>query len=116
MVCASSGSVAASVRQRDGVSTATFNLHDLVHAPLMAAALEDAAEPQRDDLLGEPEADDASAKRQHVCVVVLARQPRGVQIVAQRRAHPRDLVGGDLLALAAAADDDAAIGAARDDQ
>ena len=50
--------------------------------------------------------------RQDVGVVVLARQAGGVEIVAQRGADARDLVGGHLLALAAAADDDPAIGAA----
>ena len=51
-----------------------------------------------------------------VGVVVLARQPRRIQIVAQRRADTRDLVGGDLFALAAAAEHDAAIGAAFGDR
>ena len=44
-----------------------------------------------------------------------ARQPRGVEIVAERGADAGDLVGGDLLALAAAAEHDAAVGAALGD-
>ena len=42
-------------------------------------------------------------------------KPGGEQVVAERRAHARDLVGGDLLALAAAAQHDAAIGATVND-
>jgi hypothetical protein len=40
------------------------------------------------------------------------RQPRGVEVVAERGADAGDFVGGDLLALSAAADHDAAVGAA----
>ncbi len=40
---------------------------------------------------------------------MLARHPGGVEIVAERRADAANLVGGDLLALAAAADDDPAV-------
>ena len=39
-----------------------------------------------------------------------ARHAGRVQIVAERGAHAGDLVGGHLFALAAAADDDAAVG------
>ena len=53
-----------------------------------------------------------AAHRQHVGVVVLARHPRGVEVVAERGADAEHLVGGNLLALAAAADHDAAVGAA----
>ena len=49
--------------------------------------------------------------REDVGVVVLARQAGGVEVVAQRGADAGDLVGGDLLALAAAAEHDAAVGA-----
>ena len=42
---------------------------------------------------------------------MLARQARGVEIVAERGADAGHLVGGDLLALTAAAEHDAAIGA-----
>ena len=45
-----------------------------------------------------------AAHREDVRVVVLPRQPRRVEIVAQRGADAGHLVGGDLLALAAAAD------------
>ena len=51
-----------------------------------------------------------------VRVVVLAREARGVEVVAQRGADAVDLVRGDLLALAAAAEHDAAIGVAVDDR
>ena len=85
---------------------------DLVDAALMAPALERRVQPDAQDLVGEAERDDAAAHREDVGVVVLPRQPRGVEIVAQRGANAGDLVGGDLLALTAAAEHDAAIGAA----
>ena len=75
----------------------------------MASARKRSREPQRDDFVGEREGDNASADREHVRVIVLAREPRRVQIVAERRADAGDLVGGDLLALSAAADDDPAV-------
>ena len=73
------------------------------------------ASQSRDDLVGEPGRHDAAADREDVGVVVGAREPRRVEVVAERRADAGHLVGGDLLALPAAADDDAALGAARDD-
>src|SRR4029450_8041355 len=82
--------------------------------PLVAAASETGFQPQRHDFIGKAEGDDAPAHREDVGVVVLARQPRGIEIVAQRGANPAAFVCGDLLALAAAADDDTAIGAAAD--
>ena len=65
-----------------------------------------------DDLLGEADADDAGTDRQHVGVVVLAGHAGGVEAVAQRGAHAAHLVGGELLALAAAAEHDADVGVA----
>ena len=50
--------------------------------------------------------------RQDVGVVVGPGEPGRVQVVAERGAHAVDLVGGELLALAAAADDDADLGVA----
>ena len=46
---------------------------------------------------------------------MLAGHPGEVEVVAERRPHAGDLVGGDLLALAAAAEHDAAVGPAGDD-
>ena len=43
------------------------------------------------------------------------RHAGGVELVAQRGAHAGHLVGRELLALSAAADDDAALGVALDD-
>src|SRR5581483_5431112 len=83
---------------------------NLIDAALVTAAFEAGGQPQRQDLVGEAERDDAAAHREDVRVVVLARQARGVEVVAQRGAHARDLVRGDLLALSAAAEDDAAVG------
>ena len=67
------------------------------------------------DLVGERLADDPGADRQHVGVVVQPRVAGRVEIVAERGADSPHLVGRDLLALAAAAQDDPAIGAPRRD-
>jgi 23S rRNA (cytosine1962-C5)-methyltransferase len=75
----------------------------------MPSASKRRGQPDRQNLLGETQGDDASAHRQHVGVVVLARQPGSVQIVAQGRADAGHLIGGDLLALSAAAEHDAAV-------
>src|SRR5437867_2792433 len=74
----------------------------------MPSALERGGHPDGEDFVSEAERDDAAADREDVRIVVRAREAGGVQVVAQRRASPCDLVGGDLLALTAAADHDAA--------
>ena len=81
----------------------------------MPAAGERRREPQRQDFVRQSEGHDPAAHREDVGVVVLARQARGIEIVAERRADAGDLVRRDLLPLSAAAEDDAAIGAAFDD-
>ena len=78
----------------------------------MAPALERGGEPERQNLVGQPEGDDAPSHGEDVGVVVLARQPRGVEIVAERGADADHFVGGDLLALTRAAEHDAPIGGA----
>ena len=98
------------------LSALPFFLGNLIEPPLVPSALEGRLQPQRKDFVGEPERDDAAAHREDVGIVVLAREARRVDIVAERSAHAGDLVGRDLLALAAAADDDAAIGAALGDR
>src|SRR3954469_10855310 len=118
---AMSGSVAISVRQREGVSVvdisgASFNLGDLIDAALVAAALEGRAQPQRDNFIRQSEGHDPAADGEHVGVVVLARHARGVEIVAERGADSAHLVRRDLFPLAAAADDDAAVGVSGSDQ
>src|SRR5258707_7155331 len=93
----------------------TFFLHgDLVEPALVAPARVLRLQPELEDLVRETEGDDASADREDVGVVVLARQARGIQIVAERRADAGYLVGGDLFALTAAAEHDPAIGAPLD--
>ena len=89
---------------------------DLFDAPLVPAALERRGEPERDDLVGQPASDDPAAEREDVGVVVLPGQPGGIEIVAECGTGPRYLVGGHLLPLAAAADDDAAIRALAHDR
>ena len=78
----------------------------------MPAAFEGRGQPQCHDLIGEGEADDATADRQHVGIIVLTRHPRGVEIVAERRADPANLVGGHLFSLATAANHNSPVHAA----
>lgn len=89
---------------------------DLIEAPLMASALEGRREPERENLVGEPERDNTPAHREDVRVVVLARKACRVEIVAERRANPHDLVRRDLFALSAAAEHDAAVRASFGDR
>src|SRR6185503_12503695 len=84
---------------------------DLIEAPLVPPALERRGQPQRQNLVSKTECDDAAAHGEDVRVVVLPRQAGGVEVVAERGADAGDLVGGDLLALPAAAEHDAAFGA-----
>ena len=93
------------------VSDPPFCRADLIEAPLVAAAFERSLEPERHDLRGKARRHDASAHRQYVGIVVLPRQTRGIQFVAQRRPDAGDLVGGYLFALAASPEDMAAVGA-----
>ena len=76
----------------------------------MPPSFEGGAQPEREDLVRQPERDDTPAHGEHIGVVVFARQPRGIEIVAQRRPNTGHFVGRDLLALSAAAEHDAAIG------
>ena len=78
----------------------------------MAAAFKRGVEPKLQDFVGETEGDDSATHGEHVRVVVLTRESRREQVVAQRGAYSVDLVRGELLALSAAAEDDAHIGIA----
>ena len=86
-----------------------LQLRDLVHAPLMPAALERGREPHRGDFIGQAERHDASPHREDVRVVVLARHARRIEIVTERRTHAPYLVGRDLFALTAATEDDSTL-------
>ena len=77
----------------------------------MPSALEWGVEPQRENLVGQPEGHDAAAHREDVGVVVLPGEAGSVRVVAQGGPNAGDLVGRDLLPLPAAAEHDAAIGA-----
>lgn len=76
----------------------------------MASAFERRVEPDLQNFVGKSEGDNPSSHGENVRVVMLARQPGGIKIVAKRGADPRHLVGGNLLALAASAKDDTAVG------
>src|SRR3954470_2278305 len=92
-----------------------FQLGDLLDPSGMTAALELGVQPDRQDLVGQTERHDPPSHGQHVGVVVFAGEAGRVQIVAQRSPDTHDLVSGELLALAAAAEDDAPIGPALGD-
>ena len=81
----------------------------------MSATFERCGEPEGHDLVGESERDDAPAHREDVRVVVLARQARREEVVAESGADPADLVRRHLFALPATAQHDAPSGAALDD-
>src|SRR5690606_18890341 len=72
-------------------------------------AFEGGGQPQLEDLGGQARRHDPATHGQDVGVVVLPAQPGGEQVVAQGGAHAVDLVGGDLLALAGAAEHDPAL-------
>src|SRR5680860_445187 len=95
---------------------ALFDVGDLVDAALVAAAFEGGVQPELADLLREARGHDPPAHGQHVGVVVLAGHAGGVEVVAERGPDAGDLVGGDLLALAAASQHDTAVGTALRDR
>src|SRR5690242_665138 len=65
---------------------------DLLHAPLVAAALEPGQEERLQDRPRQPGAGDPLAQAEHVGVVVRARHPGLELAVAERRPHPAVLV------------------------
>ena len=89
-----------------------LRVRDLIDPPLVASALERAS-PARASRISSarPNATMRPPIERTLASLCCARQARGVEIVAQRGADAGDLVGGDLLALAAAAEHDAAVGA-----
>lgn len=87
-----------------------LDVAELLDAGLVTAAFEGRGEEDVDDAQGEGVSEDAGPEGQHVGVVVLAGQPGGELIETEARSHTMDLVGGDGLTLAAAADDDPPVG------
>src|SRR3954449_10607272 len=93
-----------------------LDLCELFETGGMAASLEFGLEPELEDLVGDARrGDDAPTHGQDVGVVVDPRQPGREQVVAQRGACPAHLVGGQLLALSAAAEHDTLVGLASHD-
>jgi 23S rRNA (cytosine1962-C5)-methyltransferase len=78
----------------------------------VASPFERGVEPERQNLVRQPECDDASPHREHVRIIVCARQPRRIEIVAQSSADTVHFVGRDLFSLSTAAEDDTSIRAA----
>src|SRR5438477_12524138 len=77
----------------------------------MWPALERRREPGVDDLLRQLGVDDLRADDEHVAVVVAAADLCSPDAVAEDRPDAGELVAGDRLARAAAADHDRAVGA-----
>src|SRR5947209_6641769 len=75
----------------------------------MAAALEWRLEPDAHKVEGGLEGHHALAERNHVGVVMLAREPRGFDVPAQRTTNSFDSIGDHRLAIAGAAQHDAAL-------
>src|SRR5580698_8114321 len=82
---------------------------------LMAAAVERCFEPGVHNFQRGLEGHHALAEGDDIGVVVMTAEARGLDVPAQRAANTLDAVGGDGLAVAGAAEDDAALAfAARD--
>jgi hypothetical protein len=94
------------------MSRALFSRADLIDSALMPPTFESRLEPQSENFVGEPEGDDAPAYREDVRVVVLTREARREEIVAECGTNTRHFVRRDLFTLTTAACDDAAIGVA----
>ena len=102
------GSIRSDVRQRAG-----FERLDLVQpAHVTFGVGESSGKKRGDQRLGQRRADDARAQHQDVDVIVQHALGRRVGVVAEPGANTRQLVCGDTRAHAAAADDQAALGAA----
>src|SRR6185436_2723575 len=100
---ATSGSVASSASQSatnpslvsrcSGISAlSSFDLGDLSEPSLVTSALERRIQPELEDLPCELHGHNAASYREHVRVVVAARQFRQVQVVAERSTGTLDLV------------------------
>lgn len=97
------------VRSEAEIGLGTFDRRDQIDALLMAAALELGGEEGGQDLIGQPLAHHTGTDAENVRVIVLAGHARGVQVVAERSTHAVHLVRRQLLALAAAPENDAHI-------
>src|SRR6476646_4323669 len=90
-----------------------FNVFDHLQSFHVAlAAVEAGSEKDRDELAGERRPDDLGAQAEDVHIVVLYPLVRGIRVVADRRADPRELGGGDRRSYARAADKNPALGIA----
>ena len=87
-----------------------FERRDHGDAIGVATSVERRGEEELHDLVGQTQTDDPGAHREHVGVVVGAGHARGVEVVAERRSDPTDLVRSQLLALPAATEHDAEVG------
>ena len=86
-----------------------LNVGQLRDTALVAATLERGRKERGHDLFGKTDTNDTRTHRQDVRVVVAARHARGVQAIAQCGTDSSHLVGGQLLALPAATENDAEV-------
>src|SRR5437763_6110265 len=77
---------------------------DLGQARHVTPTLERGGDEEIENSQSQLHTEHPGAQCQHIGVVVLARQPGGELVVTERCPHTMDLVGRDLLALAAASD------------
>src|SRR5215216_18963 len=97
------------VSRCSGISAfSSLDLGDLLEPSLVTSALERRIEPELEDLPRQLHGHDAASHREHVRVVVAARQVREVQVVAERGPGTLDLVGGKVLPLSRPAEYDPA--------
>ena len=76
------------------------------------AAVEPCRDESRDEVARKRRPDDLRAEAENVHVVMLYALVRGIDVVADRRANPGKLAGGDRRSHAGAADEDPALGIA----
>src|SRR5947209_6549900 len=95
---------------------AFHGLYLLEPADVALAAVELRAQEGSDELRRERRADHLRAEAEHVHVVVLDALVGGVRVVADRRADPGQLAGGDRSADARPAHEDAALRLASEDR
>ena len=93
-----------------------FDFRDLRDSALVTTTLECSGEKDSQDLLGETNANNARTHAEHIGVVVFSGHSSGVQVVAQRGTNTTNLVRRQLLALTAATQNDAQIGATVSDR
>src|SRR5438034_5360249 len=98
-------------RLESGIGHRPFKVFDLLESSHVArTAVEAGGEERRQEVAREGRPDDFRAEAEHVHVIVLHALVRGVDVVADGRANPRELAGRHRSAHAGPADEDAELG------